>query len=61
MPESIEPDVQRGMTALGEKRFALLHALKRRGYTLELAMQTVINTTDESINEALRKALEFQK
>lgn len=56
MSQAIEPNVQRGMTELGEKRFALLQALRLRGYALELAMQAVINTTEESIDGALAKA-----
>lgn len=41
---------------LGEKRFELLQVLRFLGMTGGLATQAVVNTTEESIDEALAKA-----
>lgn len=40
---------------LGEKRFDLLQALRFLGLTGALATQTVVNTTEDDIDDALAK------
>jgi hypothetical protein len=54
MPEPTKLDVQRGMTELGRKRYELFHALRALGYSD--AIPRTLNTTEETIDEALTMA-----